>query len=67
MGNGDPDRGSQLVRTGGVPPCTVGVSVTGNVVPTGAVSTGEGQITVKPSAVQTNSGVGGPRTSILLP
>ncbi len=62
MGNGDPDGGSQLVCTGGVPPRTVGVSVT-DVVPAGAVSTGVGQITVKPSTVQTNSGVGGPRTS----
>ena len=38
MGNDEPDGGSQLVRTGGVPPTAVGVSVTGNVVPTGAVS-----------------------------
>ncbi len=61
MGNDEPDGGSQLVRTGGIPPSTTGVSVTGNVVPTGAVSTGAGQITVKDSTVQTNSGVGGPR------
>ena len=63
MGNDEPDGGSQLVRTGGVPPTGVGVSVTGKVVPTGAVSTGAGQITMKASTVQTNSGVGGPDTS----
>jgi hypothetical protein len=62
-GNDEPDGGSQLVRTGGVPPSVVGVSVTGNVVPGGAVSTGAGQITVKVSTVQTNSGVGGPSRS----
>ena len=63
MGNCDPEGGSQLVRTGSVPPRHVGVSVTGNVVPAGAVSTGAGQITVNASTVQTNSGVGGPITS----
>lgn len=62
-GNDEPDGGSQLVRTGGVPPIAVGVSVTGSVVPAGADSTGAGQITMKDSTVQTNSGVGGPSTS----
>jgi hypothetical protein len=42
----EPDAGEQAMVTGGAPPLTVGVSVTGIGLPSGDVKTGEGQVAV---------------------